>query len=429
MNKNATHGFDARSSGSALDEPLIPVRARFFTSMALSNLGVWMAFFAPIQILLAQQMEVLAPTHKESALGWVTGIGALVSLFANPLFGAWSDRTISRFGRRHPWNIGGALVGALAMVMLGRQGTLLGITLSWCVAQFALNAMLAALTAEVPDQVPVTQRAVCSAWVGVTQPLGVVVGALLVTQLAHGIAQGYLLVAVVLMLCAMPFVGLVRDIPLRRDERSTWDGRAFLRGFWISPREYPDFAWAWATRFLINLGNAIGTLYMLYFLRDRLHYERLFPGKAAEDGLLIVVAVYTAGVLVGAFAGGALSDRSGRRKIHVILSSVVMTVAALMLMPSPTWPLVLAASAVLGLGYGIYVAVDQALITQVLPLATDRGKDLGIINIANSAPQVAAPAIAAILVTQLGGYPALYLITAIFTLLGGVLVRQIRNVP
>ncbi|WP_132145179.1 MFS transporter [Luteibacter rhizovicinus] len=419
----------AGDSSGALTEPVAPVRSRFFISMALSNLAIWMAFFAPIQILLAQQMEVLAPMHKESALGWVTGIGALVSLFANPLFGAWSDRTVSRFGRRHPWNIGGALVGALALVVLGQQHTLPGIMLWWCVVQFALNAMLAALSAEVPDQVPVTQRAVCSAWVGVTQPLGVVAGALLVTLLAHDIAQGYLLVAVVLVLCALPFVGLVRDSPLRRDERPAWNARAFLRGFWISPREYPDFAWAWATRFLINLGNAIGTLYMLYFLHDRLHYEQLFPGKTSADGLLIVVTVYTAGVLVGAFAGGVLSDRSGRRKIHVILSSVVMTVAALMLMPPPTWLLVLAAAAVLGLGYGIYVAVDQALITQVLPLATDRGKDLGIINIANSAPQVVAPAIAAILVTRLGGYPGLYLATAAFTLLGGVLVRRIRNVP
>lgn len=414
---------------AALGEPVVPVRSRFYGSMALSNLGLWTAFFAPIQILLAQQMELLAPGDKESALGWVTGIGALVSLFANPLFGAWSDRTVSRFGRRHPWNLGGALVGAMALVMLGQQNTLAGVTLWWCVAQLALNAMLAALTAEVPDQVPVAQRAVCSAWVGVTQPLGVVLGALLVTTFGHGIAQGYGLVAVALVVCTLPFVVLVRNTPLRRSERPAWNTGAFLRGFWISPRRYPDFAWAWATRFLINLGNAIGTLYMLYFLRDGLHYERLFPGKTSEDGLLIVVAIYTGGVLVGAFGGGVLSDRSGRRKTHVIASSAVMTIAAVMLMLPPNWPLLLAAAAVLGLGYGAYAAVDQALITQVLPQAADRGKDLGIINIANSAPQVVAPAIAAILVTRGGGYPMLFLATAVVTWLGGMLVRRIRSVP
>jgi MFS family permease len=416
------------SARLALAEPLAPVGKGFMALLALSNLGLWMALFAPIQVLLAQQMETIAPTGKEAALGWVTGIGALVSMFANPLFGALSDRTTSRFGRRHPWNLAGALVGAIALVMLGRQNTLAGVTLWWCVVQMALNAMLAALTAEVPDQVPVPQRAVCSAWFGVTQPLGVVVGTLIVTAVVSGIASGYAAVAASLLLCALPFLLWTRNTPLPREDRPPWQWRAFLAGFWISPRRHPDFAWAWLTRFLINLGNALATLYLLYFLRDKVRYETLFPGQTAEDGLLIVVLVYTAGVLLAAFAAGVLSDRSGRRKIHVIISSVVMAVASLLLAFWPTWPMTVAAGALMGLGYGIYVAVDQALITQVLPAAVDRGKDLGVINIANSAPQVLAPAIAAVLVTQLGGYTGLFLFATLVALLSGWLVGKIRGV-
>jgi MFS family permease len=416
------------SARLALAEPLAPVGKGFMALLALSNLGLWMALFAPIQVLLAQQMEMIAPAGKEAALGWVTGIGALVSMFANPLFGALSDRTTSRFGRRHPWNLAGALVGAIALVMLGRQNTLAGVTLWWCVVQMALNAMLAALTAEVPDQVPVPQRAVCSAWFGVTQPLGVVVGTLIVTAVVSGIASGYAAVAASLLLCALPFLLWTRNTPLPREDRPPWQWRAFLAGFWISPRRHPDFAWAWLTRFLINLGNALATLYLLYFLRDKVRYETLFPGQTAEDGLLIVVLVYTAGVLLAAFAAGVLSDRSGRRKIHVIISSVVMAVASLLLAFWPTWPMTVAAGALMGLGYGIYVAVDQALITQVLPAAVDRGKDLGVINIANSAPQVLAPAIAAVLVTQLGGYTGLFLFATLVALLSGWLVGKIRGV-
>ena len=416
------------SARLALAEPLALVGKGFMALLALSNLGLWMALFAPIQVLLAQQMEAIAPAGKEAALGWVTGIGALVSMFANPLFGALSDRTTSRFGRRHPWNLAGALIGAIALVMLGRQSTLAGVTLWWCVVQMALNAMLAALTAEVPDQVPVPQRAVCSAWFGVTQPLGVVVGTLIVTALVSGVAAGYAAIAASLLLCALPFLLWTRNTPLAREDRPPWQWRAFLAGFWISPRRHPDFAWAWLTRFLINLGNALATLYLLYFLRDKVRYEALFPGQSAEDGLLIVVLVYTAGVLLAAFAAGVLSDRSGRRKIHVTISSVVMAVASLLLALWPTWPMAVAAGALMGLGYGIYVAVDQALITQVLPAAVDRGKDLGVINIANSAPQVLAPAIAAVLVTQLGGYTGLFLFATLVTLLSGVLVGRIRGV-
>ena len=87
------------------------------------------------------------------------------------------------------------------------------------------------------------------------------------------------------------------------------------------------------------------------------------------------------------------------------------------------------AALVLGLGYGVYLAVDQALITQVLPNAEDRGRDLGVINVANALPQVLAPVIAAPIVTSLGGYPALYTATAVVTVVSGVLVRNIKSVP
>ena len=100
---------------SALAEPSARVGTRFISLYTLAFLGLWAAFFAPIQVLLAQQMELLAPGNKEAALGWVTGAGALVAMLANPLFGAWSDRTTSRFGRRRPWILAGCLGGALAL--------------------------------------------------------------------------------------------------------------------------------------------------------------------------------------------------------------------------------------------------------------------------------------------------------------------------
>jgi len=82
----------------------------------------------------------------------------------------------------------------------------------------------------------------------------------------------------------------------------------------------------------------------------------------------------------------------------------------------------------LGAGYGWYQGVDQALVTQVLPGARDRARDLGVINIANSAPQVIAPVIAYVCVIHLGGYPTLYLVTGVVTLLGAWAIWPIRSV-
>jgi MFS family permease len=95
---------------------------------------------------------------------------------------------------------------------------------------------------------------------------------------------------------------------------------------------------------------------------------------------------------------------------------------------SPTWPATIAAAGLAGLGFGVYLSVDAALVTQVLPSAAGRAKDLGLINIANSGPQVLAPAIAAPLVS-LGGYTSLYLAVAVVVVTGSVLVQRIRSVP
>jgi MFS family permease len=279
--------------------------------------------------------------------------------------------------------------------------------------------MLATLTAAVPDRVPVRQRGVVSGWIGMPQALGLVLGAVLVTAVVTGVAAGYVAMALVLLLLAVPFALLTPDDPLPA-------GPARPRprtGLWRVFREHPDFAWAWGTRFLVQLGNALGTLYLLYFLTDRVRLAD------PDTGLLIMILLYTAGMVATAVLGGRLSDRSGRRKVFVVWSGVVIAVAALLLAIWPTWPVALVASVLLGAGYGVYLAVDTALITQVLPAAVDRAKDLGVINIATAAPQVLGPAIAAPLVTHLGGYSTLYALTAVVTLLGAVMVVRIRAVP
>lgn len=417
-----------RSAPAALAEPTVPVHRRWVGLLFAANLGLWMAFFTPVQILLPQQLAGISLTGKEAMLGWVTGLGALAAILVNPLAGALSDRTQLRignrtFGRRHVWTLGGAGLAAASFLLLAGQSTVVGVAAGWVGVQVGLNAMLAPLTAAVPDRVPVAQRGAVSGWIGMPQALGLVLGAVLVTAVVTGNAPGYVTMAVVLVLLAVPFTLLTPDDPLPRVERAPLRLRALLAGLWIDPRLHPDFAWAWGTRFLVQLGNALGTLYLLYFLTDRVRLAD------PEGGLLLMILLYTIGMVATAVVSGRLSDRSGRRKIFVIWAGVVMAVAALLLAVWPSWPVALVASVLLGAGYGVYLAVDTALITQVLPAAVDRAKDLGVINIATAAPQVLGPAIAAPLVVHLGGYPTLYGITAVVTLLGSAMVVKIRSVP
>ncbi|MEV8454102.1 MFS transporter [Streptomyces sp. NPDC052095] len=403
-------------------EPTTPVRAGWTANLSLATLAVFMAFMTPIQILLPLQLEHIDPQGKNGALSLVTGLGALVAVLANPLAGAWSDRTTGRFGRRRPWILGGGLAGAAGLAFTATQQTVAGVAVGWCLAQAGLNAMLAGVTTPIADRVPLAQRAQVSGWTGLMQSFGLVLGALLTTQLITGVRSGYGMLAVLTVALALPFVLRHSEPPLPRELRPALDARAFVRSLWVSPRKHPDFGWAWLTRFLINLGNALGTLYLFYFLADAVHYGD--PGT----GVLILTVVYTLCAALTAVPAGALSDRVGRRKVFVVLCSLVMAVAAVLLALFHTWPAALAAAAVLGAGYGVYLAVDQALVTQVLPDAADRAKDLGVINIANSGPQVLAPALAAPVIAHLGGYTGLYTATALVTLIGGVLVHRIRGV-
>ncbi|MEW2154528.1 MFS transporter [Streptomyces sp. NPDC007189] len=409
---------------AALAEPVEPVGRGWTAALSLANGAIWVGWFGPLQILLASQARDFAPgsgMSKETMLAWVTGAGAVVSLLANPVFGALSDRTTARPGRRTPWIVAGAGGGASALLLLARAGGVWSMAVGWCLVQLTLNAAFAAVTAAVPDRVPRLQRGAVGGWLGAAQILGVVGGTGLAT-VAGGTGAGYALCAVCALAGVLPYVLRYDDLRLLPEDRPPWSWRSFLAGFWLSPRRHPDLGWAWLTRFLINLSNSLVLLYLLYYLRDRLH--RPDP----EQGVLVLTAVNGLTLMATVVAGGVWSDRVGRRKPFVVWSGVLMAVATAALAGWQTWPGAIVAAAVLGVGFGVFTSVDFALMTDVLPKALDRGKDLGVINVANALPQVAAPALAAPVVTYLGGYRVLYLVSAVIGLAGAVLVGRIRGV-
>jgi MFS family permease len=432
MSDQAIGQPDVRSL--ALAEPTRHVRYRWITLLALASLGMWMATQTPLQVMLALQLQDITPRHKIVALGVVTGVGAISSALATPVVGALSDRTAhsgrpGRFsGRRHRWTLVMVVLAALCLALLAEQATVFGVALLWFLFSAFQNGEYATLSAAIPDHVPVRQRATVSGWVGMPIALGLVLGTVLVVDvLGQDLVSGYITLAVLMVVLALPFVLFTPDPPLAPQDREPFSWRRVASSYWLSPRKYPDFGWAWLTRFLASLAIAMGTLYLLYFLRDAVHYARLFPGQTAADGLLILILIYTGGVVLAAIVGGIISDRSGRRKMLVTVSGLLMAAAALLLTFWETWPAALAAAVLFGVGFGAYIAVDQALITQVLPKAHDRAKDLGIINIAIVCPYAIGPAIAAPLVS-LAGYPALFGATAVVAIAAAIGVWQIKSV-
>lgn len=405
-------------------EPTKAVTGGWIALFATAWLGIWMAQLTPVQLLLPLQVEAqLGATNwvdNVVAFGIISGIAGLCALVAYPLTGALSDRTTSRFGRRRPWIAAGALVFAVSLLLLGLQESIVGVGVFWALALTGYCILTAALTATISDQVPVGQRGYVSGWISAPQAIGTILGLVLVTTLALGQFLGYALVAVLLVLLVLPFLLRVPDAVLASADRLTF--RTFIEGFWISPRAYPDFGWTLLSRVLVNFGNAFGTALLLQFLM----YGLELPD--AEDMLIILSVIYMVFVILASLVFGKLSDTLGRRKPFVFVAATLQGVAALLLAFAPDVTVAMVAAGLLGLGYGTFLSVDQALATQVLPDPHTRGKDLGIMNIATTVPQAVAPLVGAFIVAYLGGFMGLFIVSAATAAVGGLAILPVRGV-
>ncbi len=422
----APNAFDAPDAPDALDEPSRRVTAGWLAAFATIWLGIWMAQLTPIQLLLPLQIDSLRHdddwVRSVTAFGFISGAAGVCTMLAYPLAGAASDRTTSRWGRRRPWIACGTAVFAIGLVFLGWQQTMLGIGVWWCVTIVGFCITTATVTAAISDQVPVGQRGLVSSLVSAPQAIGTILGLVLVTTLFTGLVAGYLVIAVLLVVLTVPFLVVMPDAVLPAARRPVLSLTAVIRTLWVDPRQHPDFAWTLFSRVLVNISNALGTTLLLYFLEFGLHRS------SAEDDLLVLTLVYMVFVIGASVGLGRLSDRIGRRKPFVWASALVQGTAALLLAGVASYDVALVAAGLLGLGYGCFLSVDQALATQVLPDAGSRGKDLGIMNIAVALPQALGPLVGATIVARSGGFGALFVAAAVAALAGALAVIPVRAV-
>ena len=395
----------------------------FPARLAMANLGLFLSVLTPVVVTLQLRVEHLDPAQKENTLGLVLGVGAFLALIGNPLAGRLSDRTSSRFGRRRPWLIGGAVVGTAGLTIVAFAPSIPVLLVGWCLAQLAFNGVMAALTATIPDHVPPAQRGLASGAMGFSQMLALIVGVGLVT-VVPGTAK-ILVPAVVGLILITAFAVTLPDpqVPAPRDRFSL---RMFAGSFWVNPRLHPDFGYAWLTRFLVMLGVSMPMTFLLFFLQDRLD---LSTDEAATALATLVGVSYTC-TAIAAAVGGYISDRAARRKAFVIGSALMLSAGLAVLAIADSFAMVMVAELLLGIGTGLFFAVDMALVTEVLPDPKTAAKDLGVINIANTLPQSLAPAIAP-LILAVGpdkNYPLLFTFAAISALIGALLVTRIKAV-
>ncbi|MFC8371274.1 MFS transporter [Streptomyces sp. NPDC057238] len=429
MNDQDTVGRPAATAaGTDAFRPPVPSRG-FIAGLITAQCLSFAAVFTPILVSLSLRVSELDPQHKTASLSRVLAVGAVLALIANPLFGALSDRTTSRFGRRRPWLLAGALVTALGTLLCGTATGLGTLTVGWAVTQLGANAVYAALLATIPDRVPDHLQGRVSGAVGMTLYVAMVLGTVLAQPLLHHTVLLFLVPGLLGLAGVSALVWLMRDdAPADRAALPPFRPGEFLRSFWVSPRRHPDFAWNFCGRFLMFCGISTMTGYQFYFALDRLGQSV----SEASSTVAVAAVVTMAGTVVGSLAGGWLSDRTGRRKVFVFVAALISVVGLALTAYADTTASFCVAVAVFSLGLGSYMAVDTALAIGVLPDRAQAAKDLGVLNIGNTLPQSLIPAVAPVFlgIGSAAGtnYGALYLFGSACALAGAFAIHFVRAV-
>jgi MFS family permease len=403
-----------------------PVRGSFLAIYTFASFASWVALITPIAVTLALRVNQIDPAGKASSLATITSLGALCAMLAGPLAGMFSDRTISRIGKRRPWMLAGIFGGVCGLYIVATASSVAGLVIGWCLTQTMFATGGAATLAILPDHVPEAQRGKLSGLIGMSQQIGVAVGITITQVFSKDLFYAVMVPGLLGLLGYLWLAYVVPDKPADAHRRPPLDFKGLLLSYWVNPRKHPDFGWAWIGRFMISMGFAIMANYSVYYLTDKLGYKAEEIPRLLLIGSLAGMVVTTSAAIIG----GILSDRLGRRKVFVIASAILYAIGMTGVAMAPNFEVYLAWSMVTGVAIGTYSAIDLALVTQVLPNPDNRAKDMSVFGIASVMPQSIAPALAPLFLS-IGGpnnYVALYMIAGAFGILGALATLPIKGV-
>lgn len=400
---------------------LISLSTNFMFLLALYNAVI--SVFLPNQV---QQITEASGGDKVAVLAVIMTVVSIFTFFDQPLAGALSDRTRSRFGRRTPWIVGGTFIGGVALAMVAHQTTIIGLTVFWVIAAVALNMAQGPLSASLPDRVEERRRGVASGFIGAAQTGGGTLGIIFGGWIANrDLAAGFYFFAVGIFVVSLASCLFNREQSSEGMPREPFCWKTFFTQFWVSPTKYPDFGWAFAGRFVMFLGYQLIVNYQLYILRDYINLS-----KSDSNVIIGVMAsIQLVMLIVSAVVSGYLSDKLQLRKPFVIISSIIMASAYLFPLFMQNEISMLIMAGVIGLGYGCYMSIDMALMTQVLPeKGANAGKDMGVLNIANKCPQMIVTPLGAFILSVTTSYSAVFIFAIAMVVLSACLIVPIKSV-
>ena len=386
-------------------------------------------------VILQERIPGLVdPSVGGRALALVKVLAVLMAIVVQPTIGSISDYTMSRWGRRKPYIAIGAVLDVVFLVGIATSQTYLSVVAFLVLLQFSSNFAQGPFQGYIPDLVPAAQVSLASALVGVMSVLGVVGGQALASV-------GYLLkdgagnpdftiptisIGLIELATALGTLRWVREgrAPKSRGGRSWLSIAAETWGLDVLRER--SFVWLVASRLCFLMG--VGTVYNLSVL----YLERSLQLTTAEKGFWVPITSLVIGlsVLASTLPASRVSDRIGRKP--VIFASCALGVAGMALLALAPGVLVAEAGILLvAVGAGAFLAVDWALMTDIIPKESS-GRFMGMSNVATASSGALALVVGGTLIDLVGGPThagsgprVAFAVAILFYLLAAVLLRPV----
>ncbi|GCE12554.1 MFS transporter [Tengunoibacter tsumagoiensis] len=399
----------------------------------------------PTQIALFVTPGVVGDVQQATFLGWISTLGALVSLFVPPLIGMLSDQTTGAFGRRRPYILLGALCTVLSLPLLIMVNGIWIFIAGLAILQVGLNILTAGYQSLTPDLVPKEQRGAASGYMGLMAILGNVMSlglaawllkdvslqAVNVVLIQQGTRLFYVITSIILVIGVCITTFGIHEMPvvsiIKETRRPQFQWRAWFIRNWVRPWRDYNFTVVFLTRFAVMMGLTLFLTYIEYYFADVAHVTNFVAATAA------VAVLALAGAVVSAFGLGIFSDRVSRAPL-VSVATILMALASLaFVISSESFPLWLL-GILFGLGYGAYTSVDWALSVDALPSLDTAGKDLGLWNASSTLPAILAPVLGGgiiVVVHHFGptalGYRIVFAMATFFLVLAAIFILLVRE--
>lgn len=374
-----------------------------------------------------RQLRLLSDfeSARASGLAIVSSTSAVVVMLLQPVIGVLSDRTRSKMGRRVPWILYAALVGAVLLVALRYAPSVAVLVVLWTAADVCFNAANNPLQATVADRVPRDERGRVTSWTSMGSIIGGLFGGIGAGALFAVVGLDfYFILALLVAIAAVLFATRNRDESSVSLEREPFAWKPFLRGY-ASALKAPNYRWLWISRVLFFFGYSTTTVLALYMLQSY-----ITPALSATQASAMVPVLGMAGIpatLIAVAISGRLSDRIGRRKPFVVVASLLMAASLAIPLFWPALPALFIQVVITGIAFGIYIPVDNAMFIDLLPDPARAARDLGLATVAMNLGQALSPALAALIVAVTGGYQMVWAAALVLVGLATVTIAPIRE--